>query len=234
MSCLPSNWNGTVATESMSSSKRRRTAPDNGMNDIVAEFCRDIDHAEQTHDSGNVITTLPRDVLFSEFSFLHELADIMENKSQSVPVVTRVYEESFMRECIRKGEKPCAMGVNCECMLLDLDQPFVGVQFVIPFTNDSDFAANNLCIICLRKTTQLLFHHVVSQGIPTTSLIQKYGNICGEPGEYSKSAMLICPANGPVGCMPLPIVAHQRNRYAVERRHNVLYAKQQRVYFEDF
>jgi hypothetical protein len=34
--------------------------------------------------------------------------------------------------------------------------------------------------------------------------------------------------------MPMPIVAHQRNRYSVVTHHGIRYIKQHRVYMEDF
>ena len=34
--------------------------------------------------------------------------------------------------------------------------------------------------------------------------------------------------------MPLPIVAHQRNRYSVTTHHGIRYIKQHHVYMEDF
>ena len=33
-----------------------------------------------------------------------------------VPIITRVYEERFMRESMSSGEKDCLMGEACECM----------------------------------------------------------------------------------------------------------------------
>ena len=64
--------------------------------------------------------------------------------------------------------------------------------------------------------------------------IQKYGNICNQPNEYAKEAMLICPVNGPVHAMPYPIVAHQRNRYTVVTNHGTRHLRQSRVGVEDF
>ena len=66
------------------------------------------------------------------------------------------------------------------------------------------------------------------------AVIQKHGNICNQNGEYHKSAMLICPPNGPVSCMPIPIVAHQRNQYSVVEKAGVHWIKQHNVYYEDF
>ena len=63
-------------------------------------------------------------------------------------------------------------------------------------------------------------------------VIQRYGNVCEQRGEYAREAMLICPPNGHVHCMPLPIVAHQRNRYSVHAQNGVKFLKQHRVFFE--
>ena len=91
-----------------------------------------------------------------------------------------------------------------------------------------------MCLLCLRKSTHVLFYNILKQGHSTQTVIQKYGNICNEPGEYHPSAMLICPPNGPVHSLPMPIVAHQRNRYSVVHHHGIKYMKQHRVYMEDF
>jgi hypothetical protein len=69
----------------------------------------------------------------------------------------------------------------------------------------------------------------------TTQMIQMYGNIAGVAGEYHESAMLTVPPGGPVHCMPLPVVAHQRNRYYAETgADGVRRIRQRNVYFEDF
>lgn len=154
------------------------------------------------------------------------LADV----KASVVEVTRAHEEQYMRENMH-GETPCAMGVECECMFIDRSQPFVGTCFMIPSAGHAD---NNMCVLCLRKTTQLLFYRVVQQGIQSNALLQRYGNICNREGEYHPAAMLICPPSGPVHCMPLPIVAHQRNRYSVVDMHGVKYIKQHGVGMQDF
>ena len=50
-----------------------------------------------------------------------------------------------------------------------------------------------MCVLCLSKTTQLLFYRVVHQGIQSQVLLQRYGNICNREGEYHPAAMIICP-----------------------------------------
>ena len=63
--------------------------------------------------------------------------------------------------------------------------------------------------------TQLLFYKTIYRSLDVRRIIQRYGNIANQRGEYSSDAMIMCHPNGPVQCMPLPIVAHQRNHYQV-------------------
>ena len=65
-------------------------------------------------------------------------------------------------------------------------------------------------------------------------VIQRHGNICGVPGEYARECMLICPPTGPLHCMPLPIMSHQRNKYEVRISNGTKQIVQLRVGYEDF
>lgn len=170
--------------------------------------------------------------LLDTIPFVKMLADVnVDADAPPVPLVTRVYEENYMRQCISDSETPCVMQSQCECMLIDTKQPFVGVAFTVP---SEASISNGMCLLCLRKTTQMLFYKTIHSGHNVKAVIQKYGNICNEPGEYHASAMLICPPNGPVHSMPLPIVAHQRNKYTVVNKSGVLWVQQHNVYYEDF
>ena len=163
---------------------------------------------------------------------LENLFGDSETMTDNIPLVTRVYEESFMRECINKDEKPCAMGKNCECMFIDPNIQFIGIEFLLPGDSTSEQA--QMCVLCHRKLTQQLFHDMVFKGENFRASIQRYGNICDQPNEYAKECMMICPPNANVHCMPLPIVAHQRNRYSVYIQNGFKCLRQHRVYFEDF
>ena len=59
------------------------------------------------------------------------------NSTVVVPVVTRAYEESFMREPINANERSCVCGDNCECNFIDPLMPFVGVEFTLGDTSTS-------------------------------------------------------------------------------------------------
>ena len=164
--------------------------------------------------------------------------------SACVPVVTRAYKESYMREVMGSSEENCIMGSNCECQFIDEHNSFIGVQFTLPveaFSSSSatasmveELSLNKLCVLCCRKNTQSLFYEALYNHRAYSSCIQLYGNICDCPGEYAKEAMLICPLSGPIQNMPLPVVAHQRNRYSVVDYNGVRQLRQHRVSFEDF
>lgn len=148
-----------------------------------------------------------------------------------VPVISRQYEESFMRECVLPTDVPCSMGQYCECNFIDSEHAFVGVAFVMPELGAQE---TKMCILCLRKLTQMLFYRVIDAGYSSTQVMQTYGNQCDVPGEYHSSAMLVMPTHGPVHCMPLPVVAHQRNKYYVVLQDGHRHLKQRNVYVEDF
>ncbi len=169
------------------------------------------------------------DATFQKTLLAHDVSSKMEN--HVVPVVTRAYEEAYMRECMLDGEKQCCMGQYCECNFIDEHHGFVGVAFVMP---EISVDARGMCILCLRKLTQMLFYRVQKSGYKSSHLIQLYGNVCDQPGEYHSSAMLVMPPHGPVHCMPLPVVAHQRNKYYVVHEGGCRRLKQRNVYVEDF
>lgn len=65
-------------------------------------------------------------------------------------------------------------------------------------------------------------------------IIQRYGNICNHENEYAREVCLICPPNGPVECMPLPSVSHQRNKYSVVQKNGIKYILQHYMGMQDF
>lgn len=149
----------------------------------------------------------------------------------TIPVVTRAYEETFMREA-RPCERPCASGGLCECMFIDPTATFVGVEFILP--NETGGPTPELCILCLRKVTQKLFYDMLFAKQPMHGLIQRHGNLCGVAGEYAEECTLICPPNRGLQCMPLPVMSHQRNRYVVQIHNNAKSLRQIHVGYEDF
>jgi hypothetical protein len=173
-------------------------------------------------------------IAVNETPFVQMLSSMaLPKKVMQIPLISRKYEEKFMRACVDAEEKPCSMHEKCECMFIDPEQPFVCVKFQIPNVSGTDMHTNTLCILCLRKQTLLLFYRTMHAGYDPGVLIQKHGNICNEPGEYARSAMIFANPNGPVQCMPLPIVAHQRNRYQVVTIAGIQHLRQTGVSVHD-
>ena len=171
----------------------------------------------------HVLSTVPyQDMLESLFGGV-------SGQPGDIPLITKAYEESFMREP-GNGERPCAMGAKCECMFIDPNAPFVGVEFDFSL----DDKGPKMCVLCSRKTTQKLFYDACFTGRRTHGVIQRYGNLCNQPGEYARECMLICPPNSQWNCLPLPIMSHQRNRYTVHIVAGKKHLQQHRVAFEDF
>ena len=110
------------------------------------------------------------------------------------------------------------------CRFVDRQAPFVGVEFRLP----SDPEGPQLCVLCSRRTTQKLFYDMCYAGKAPKCVIQRYGNLFGQAGEYAAEVMLVCPQNVGLHAMPLPMVSHQRSRYSVVTHGGVKYLKQHR------
>jgi hypothetical protein len=144
--------------------------------------------------------------------------------------VSKSYEDTFLRQCVGGNERPCVRGVDCECMQIDPTQPFIGVEYTLPWETRNE-ARRGMCLPCSRATTQVLFYDIVHSGVHVNGLIQRFYNEHSKPGEYRLSAMLVCPPGGPIQNLPMPIVRHQRNAYSVYKDKNILYMKQMEVDF---
>lgn len=230
---MPHTWDSSCMqqTECLRSNKRNKRSDTSRHTNISAVQCEIDSFIESAPDSIDVCLDVQLQDIVSKQSF-QQMLEVMDQGNRhmpSIPEVSRAYEEEFMRST-KKSETPCVMGDRCECMFIDSEHPFVGTKFVFPTLHTE----NNMCILCLRKITQLLFYKIIQKGIPSSIPIQKHGNICNKPGEYHPQAMLICPPSGPLHCLPLPIVAHQRNRYSVHDLHGIKYIKQHGVGMEDF
>lgn len=226
-----------LVPQSWTKLKRKRTAHIDRDSDNDKEDSQDMCAIREAIDRTLLSSGIPQPEetgnlgwLLSKISVVKMLAGLPEQSLYSVPIVTRAYEESYMRECKDATEKPCIFNSHCECMKIDRENQFVGVQFELPCMQ----ASNGMCVLCLRKSTHLIFYNILREGHRVKQVIQKYGNICNMPGEYHHSAMLICPPHGPIHSMPVPIVAHQRNRYSVITHFGTRYMKQHNVYMEDF
>lgn len=199
--------------------------------DICQRILSSMNH---TCRSQLVPEELSLDSILSSLPFRDILCGMVSDNLQTnvtIPVVTRAYEEAFMREP-RGGERACASGGLCECMFIDPTATFVGTEFILP--NQSIGPTPELCILCLRKVTQKLFYDMLFTKQGVHGVIQRHANLSGVPGEYAEECMLVCPANQPLQCMPYPVMSHQRNRYIVQIVNNLKCLRQVNVGVEDF
>lgn len=162
---------------------------------------------------------------------LQELFSNSDVVKSNVPVITKAYEEAFMREP-SQGERACVMGDNCECMFIDRNFPFVCTEFLLP--NQDASVDRQMCVFCSRKITKQLFYDMMYRGHRFNAVIQRYGVIIDEPGEYAREAALCCPAKGPVHCLPLPVVDYRRSSLQVNIHNGQKHVSQLRVRYEDF
>jgi hypothetical protein len=177
---------------------------------------------------------LELDTLLSRLAYKRLMQEMLPYNPQkplpSVPLITRVYEEMYMREPMNANERQCAHGEQCECMFIDPNNKFVAVEFLVP--SEDPGPTPKSCVLCSRAITQQLFYDIVFDNISFNALIQRFGNLHSTPNEYAKDAMLICPPHGPIHAMPLPIMSHQRNRYTVSKIGGVRFIRQNGVYFQ--
>lgn len=228
---LPTIWTTAKrkSKDTLNSQKRQKTSKKTDRTSLQ-ELERIVDsHVDSAPETIAPELSLYVDRVVDSVSFDNFLQDAPQFSQQEIPLISKAYEDKYMRACVSKNESECVMQGQCECMFLDTSKPFIGTQFIFPQLRE-----NNLCIICLRKTTQLLFYHTINKGVNPNAMIQMYGNICNQDDEYHPSRMLICPPQGPVHCMPYPVVAHQRNLYEVTEIDGVRYAKQINVGMRDF
>lgn len=211
-------------------SSRGKTGADimSGSNSCSRDM--DDDDADDGGESLNMDHIIAR--VSSYKSMLQNMFENSSTTASHIPVVTKAYEESFMRERVDMNERECVMGAACECNFISKGDSFVGVEFVLPGEQSSDEV--QMCVLCHRRTVQSLFYDIVYTGVPFKGVIQRYGNIVGQASEYSRSVALVCPPNGPAEMMPFPSVLHQRNRYTVLLRDNVRCIRQNNMQHQGF
>lgn len=168
--------------------------------------------------------------VISKTNYKNILSGICTDKliyTNNIQMVSKRYEETYLRQKISEEENQCIRKHDCECMFIDQSQSFIGVEYKFPWDTKAKTETNRgLCLVCLRATTQALFYDIMYSGVEVPGLIQSYYNEHSKEGEYKLSVMLFCPPNGPVQNLPMPIVRHQRNFYSVHKDRGIYYMKQ--------
>ena len=191
MYVFPEDWN----VQKVQGKKKRKLDEEDTMEEDSGGLQHIVRNIQNTKEIPNVPQDLDLDSILSHISFENILSNFNHSSAPRVPIVSKVYEESFMREPYN-DERPCASGSLCEGNFIDPTNPFTLVEFVPPGEPSSDHEA--LCVLCSRKITQKLFYDILFAGKESKACIQRYGNICNVPNEYARECMLICPPHAPL------------------------------------
>jgi hypothetical protein len=116
------------------------------------------------------------DHILSKVPYKDMLKDLFGSSSGAtipqIPVVTKAYEESFMRQPMFEHEKPCIMGSECECNMISSvpGEGFVGVEFHLPSSHAGGDTKVQMCVLCHRKMVQKLFYDIIYADSPYRSV----------------------------------------------------------------
>ena len=186
---IPLDWN-TSCRPQQSCATTKKYAPDPthassapGTKDGKVGVIRNLVLDHLSDDAVTHAGAIDSNTILSQLPYKKMLNDMFGGSSANhfdVPYVTRAYEENFMREPMHAGERPCVKGPLCECMFIDVKQPFVAVEFMLP--GEKATHVRNLCVVCSRAVTQQLYYDVMFDGHEFQGTIQRFGNMHGEPG----------------------------------------------------
>ena len=160
-----------------------------------------------------------------------------EHVRTSIQVVTRAYEEEYLREPVRK-ERPCIMGEQCQGMHLThvTENAFVIREFLLP-TEEEEYkrtgklpAEGRLCLMCKRSEIARAFINIRADGMGVKSnvMLQDYRNIVGEEGEYCMDDCILSSPTIFQGILE-PVVLHLRNAYRLRINDGIRYYEQWRM-----
>ena len=232
---IPVDWNGSKRPRGerprADSGRKKARVPSVVDNTVsVPELCSSICRAILESKTGQ-LDPVDFSTVLSSVSYKAILGSLFRDghvPTVDVPVITKAFEEAYMREPMG-AERKCVMGIECECQFIDADMPFIGVEFLLPSQSVVN-CDQQMCVLCSRKHTQKLFYDMLyGQHRQHYGVIQRYGVIGGVPLEYSMDALLVMPASLHVQCMPFPTVAHVRSNYKVQVRSGMRYLTQKQT-----
>ena len=124
------------------------------MSDLHSSIRRSLN---QDHTQSDAMTELDMDHILSRVPYREMLENLFGDSTGApapdLPIISKAYEESFMRQP-GAGERPCAMGEQCECRFVDRQAPFTAVEFRLPGDPDTPL----FCVLCSRRATQKMFY----------------------------------------------------------------------------
>ena len=155
----------------------------------------------------------------------------------TIQVVTRAYEEKYLREPTGK-ERSCIMGDQCQGMHLPHvnENAFVLREFLLP-TEEEEYnrtaklpAEGRLCLMCKRSEIARAFINIRADGmgVKNNIILQDYRNIVDEEGEYCLEDCLLSSPQVFQGLLD-PVVLHLRNAYRLKVVKGVRHYEQWRM-----
>lgn len=160
-----------------------------------------------------------------------------EHVRTSIQVVTRAYEEQYLREP-RGKERACIMGDLCQGMHLPQvsENRFILREFLLP-TEEDEYKRSGklpqegrLCLMCKRSEIARAFINIRADGmgVKNNVILQDYRNIVGEEGEYCLEDCLLSSHTIFQGLLD-PVVLHLRNAYRLKIIDGVRHYEQWRM-----
>ena len=164
-----------------------------------------------------------------------------ETARAKIEVVTREYEEKFLREPVG-DERPCIMQENCQGMQLSQckDNRFVLREFLLP-TEDEEAKRTctwpkegRLCILCKRAEIARAYINIRADGmgVKNNMILQDYRNITGVPGEYILDDCILSSASIFQGLLD-PVVLHIKSGYRVKTINGIRHLEQWRMKYPE-
>lgn len=155
----------------------------------------------------------------------------------TIQVVTRAYEEKYLREPTGK-ERSCIMSDQCQGMHLPHvnENAFVLREFLLP-TEEEEYnrtaklpAEGRLCLMCKRSEIARAFINIRADGmgVKNNIILQDYRNIVDEEGEYCLEDCLLSSPQVFQGLLD-PVVLHLRNAYRLKVVKGVRHYEQWRM-----
>ena len=159
------------------------------------QAAEDLQHHHHLQPTPHILQQAPPinlDHILSKVPYKDMLKDLFGSNASCpkgyrapiIPVVSRVYEESYMRQPMYEYERQCVMGTNCECNFIGTKagEGFVAVEFLLP--SDAAVAASSaammtssscyepqkqqqqqqMCVLCHRRLVQSLFYDIIYSG----------------------------------------------------------------------
>lgn len=155
----------------------------------------------------------------------------------SIQVVSRAYEEKYLREPIGK-ERACIMSDQCQGMHLPYvtENAFIVREFLLP-TEEEEYlrtgqlpSGGRLCLMCKRSEIARAFINIRAdgKGVKNNVILQDYRNIVETEGEYCLEDCILSSHQIFQGLLD-PIVLHLRNAYRLSVQDGVRHYEQWRM-----